>query len=184
MKQRITKITRTAYHEAGHAVMCCWLQIPITDISIFQEGDTLGYVNHGNLDFHDIDEFNLFFDDSSRKHFDVERMVMVSFAGQAAVSLLSKRHASCGVDDDRQSILNQLIYLTRGDGKLAGAWGNYLYQRTLSMLSTPVLWKAVVRLASELLEKKVLSGVNADSIIREAMNEGFPPINIGKRGEQ
>ena len=169
MKKRATRLTRTAYHEAGHAVMCWWLRKHIKGISIIPEGDSLGRIVHGKPMLKDIEGFNTFWDTHSRKHFEIERQIMVSFAGCAAESLLTGRNTRAGSEGDYRQTAGFLFNLTGNDSELATAWGNYLYTKAKSILSMPVCWQAVEALAGELLVRKHIGGRKARQIIQDAM---------------
>jgi ATP-dependent Zn protease len=57
MAKRPTKLERTAYHEAGHAVAAYSLRWKIIEVSIVPDPDSLGHVTRTPLkDFHPDDD--------------------------------------------------------------------------------------------------------------------------------
>ncbi len=170
---RHSKLKRTAYHEAGHAVMSYELRRRISHVSIIPDAEagSLGHIQHGKpADMSEaVCASRLDDSDSRRIRLKLEGAAMISFAGSAAVDLLTggKCHAT-GSGPDYHDAVDALFCLT-GPGDELHAYANWLYERTKGILAQGYLWQAVEALASELLTRKYIGGKQARQIIKEAI---------------
>jgi hypothetical protein len=155
-------IAAEAYHEAGHAVMCHMLRIRVRSISI--EGDELyggetEYANPlkaGKADPNDI-----------RARLRLEKAVMLCMAGPLAQkkSVPKAQVSDYGgvLDFEDASTLAIRFFRSR---KIAMAYLNFVREWVSQKWEEPRVWAIVERLASALIKKRKLSGVQANAIIQ------------------
>lgn len=147
-----SKLEATAYHEDGHAVAAWMLKTAlrrrgVTIVPDQREG-TDGSVFHRRVVGKDIE-----YDQSGKNVLRAERLVQLSFAGEIAKRRYNSRsirgHHS---ESDRQKAMDVLSHLATNE-KEVEAWLKLLYIRTENMLSNPDVWRAVERLAAELMQR-------------------------------
>jgi len=168
-RKKATELERTAYHEAGHAVMACILHRRFHFITIDPEkldentGGLVGLVHSSKL----LKSVNCGgFDDRAQ----IERHISLTLGGEAACELLvgSKNwHLS---QDDAQ-VCMRLAQLQCGDEEEANAYLNWLCLSVRNELKLPHNWVCVCAVAKALLEHKTLSYRKAREIIKVAHDE-------------
>ena len=166
MKKRIPKKVRTAYHEAGHAVMYCVVEKKFKKVSIKSDEDALGRV----LGYLSKMQPDIFWNCGARKKF--EKDVMISMAGQAAECILvgRKNHAGYwrgGSAPDFESILTALDYLAGGPEDY-DPYFKLLWYMTLRKLRHRRIWRAVELVTEGLLERTELTGKEVQELYRQA----------------
>lgn len=163
MAKRPTKLERTAYHEAGHAVAAYSLRRKIIEVSIVPEPGLLGRVTHTLLkDFHPDYDTRL---STLRKG---EKEITFSLAGIIAQKRLTgRRDWTLGHIDitDALGIASNLM----GDDKEAQRYVNKLWHKTEKLIYAPPRWAAVKALAAELLRCRKMSGRKARRIMFQAI---------------
>ena len=172
---RHSRLKRTAYHEAGHAVMAYWLRRRIHHVTIIpdSDSDSLGHLSKARLAMLSEAEWEFRIDtgDLSRLRQKVEGEILISFAGQVAEELLTNRKRRlAGSASDYQFITTALICLTSDMGDELTAYSNWLYERTRAILSQGMVWRAVQALAAELLTRRYIAGKQARQIIQDAVS--------------
>jgi hypothetical protein len=151
----------TAYHEAGHAVMC-WLEgVRIRRVSIRQsktaDGEVLARKIFQRADFEA--------DTSPRLKNRTEKAIMIGLAGTVAQRIFNPRsvrnwHGS----HDRNRIMN-LAFRVCGDGKEIALYLTWLEYRAERMLRLPFHWELVEAVARAVLERETLTGIEASKVI-------------------
>lgn len=89
-RKSVPRNTRTAYHEAGHAVMASLMDIPFESISVmFGKDDDF----EGCFQIHEGEEKRVEHLDPGEKRAIIEKYVMVALAGELSEFLLTGRHS-------------------------------------------------------------------------------------------
>lgn len=156
-------VSASAYHEAGHAVMCHLMHLRIKSISI--DGDELygGETTHENP-FRGM-ESPLAGRASVRAR--VQKSIMLCLAGPLAQEKYAPRDSGRdyggAMDVDMAFTLAMKFFRSR---KTAAAYMNFAREWVRQTLNDPRISAAVERLARALTERRRLSGREADAIIR------------------
>jgi hypothetical protein len=169
-----TKLKRTAYHEAGHAVMAYCLNYYIRHVSIIPEGDILGHLQRGQRENVKGAEFN----PSAGTRNGIEKKAMVSWGGNVAEYLLTRHKFRTVSEQDEQDVFYCLLYLS-SNAQEAGAYSDWLWYRTKTMLQASWHWAATEALARELFDHRYIGGNRVRQIIKESINAFIPkePLN-------
>lgn len=168
----VEKIQRTAYHEAGHAVMCVKMRIPFRKVTIVPDGDSVGKVLLGPW-YKKIE--NDCESTPIKTMVDrIERTIMVLLAGIASEATFTNRRDLHEAHDDRVWA-TRLAWRRHKDkefenvGKeVVDAYVEYMYLRTRSMFDDPLVSEPVVALTKALLEKGTLNS----RLARRVMSSG------------
>lgn len=167
---RITKrLEKTAYHEAGHAVVAYCLRRRFAEVSIIPADDTRGHVGRpGNA----IEGLDPYMDaESARTRNRIEAEIMVYFAGGVAEWIFSGRHGKgTGRDDD--AVITFAEHVVSSHDELE-AYISWLWIKTRNLLSEDYCWAAVQALAKALLEQKEIGHRQARKIISTAFEEAI-----------
>lgn len=146
-----TKSTKaTAYHEAGHAVVCHRLGYQNKRITIVPNGTSLGECSHEKIIRGDLD-----FDGSERKRVRIDTYIMICLAGNIAqriwrASSVRSYHAM----SDHQRAVDWAIQIN-GSGPVASAYLKWLHLRTKQLLESS--WQTVEALAADLLKEGTIT---------------------------
>jgi len=147
----------TAYHEAGHAVVALVLGRPVHAVSIRPDHQHAGTCCFGKPVFRPTEDW-------------LEREVLISLAGLAAEAAFTGDYCWDGAARDLQYARGLL--LQRGGNQRAA---DRLERRSLSkvehILSRPANWRAVQKLAGELLRAGEISGRAARHFFEECQRE-------------
>lgn len=175
-----SRLWRTAYHEAGHAVIAYTAHRPIKEVSIVPvNGESLGHCASKPLTDKSIQEgapgfmwFDTAEENAIRRK--AERDAMCSLAGRIAeeefvgqTTTRTKIGGSC----DAHDVYGILECLAWGDE--LDAYVGWLWERTKAMLFWQPHWFAVERLAALLVERRRISGRLARATIRKAWQDSF-----------
>ncbi len=160
-KKMVSRRTRTAYHEAGHAVASYLVRKKFRYVTIRSNGEYEGFMRHDQR----IDASLIDGEELSRTRASIEKDMMVSLAGGAAVFLLTGKHDYIGKWADDHKAMDLAENVCRSSRECA-AYINWLYIRCESMLRSRANWHAVESLAEELLLQETLSYRKAVEIIR------------------
>jgi ATP-dependent Zn protease len=147
----------TAYHEAGHAIAALALGRPVERVSVLPDRERLGWCHFGKAVFRPSEDR-------------VEREALIGLAGLAAEAL---RTGSYGWEEATRD-LRYVRTLTRpraGSDRQAERLEKRLLAKAEHLLSRPAHWRAVERLAAELLRLGVVSGRAARHIWEECLRE-------------
>ncbi len=138
-------MTATAYHEAGHAVVCQRLGFRVQRVTIVPSVTFAGQCTHENI----LRGIDVEFDGSDRCRIRIEKLIMVCLAGMQAQRMWRPRsvrnyHAA---SDHRAAV--DMALRCNGSGPQATAHLKWLSIRTESILK--FLWPAVEAMAEDLL---------------------------------
>jgi ATP-dependent Zn protease len=145
-KRKVSQMTATAYHEAGHAVVCHRLGIRVKRITIVPSDTNAGMCTHDNI----LRGINPAFDGSDRCRMRLERLIKVSLAGQAAQRIWRPRSIRRYHSRSDFRLAAELALRVCGTGSVATAYLRWLSLSTEQMLrsSRPL----VETLASDLVQ--------------------------------
>jgi hypothetical protein len=163
------KLKRTAYHEAGHAVMAYCLNDYIRHVSIIPEGGILGHLQRGKRENLESDKFN----PSARTRNRIEKKAMVSWGGNVAEHLLTRHKYRTVSEQDEQDVFYRLLHLS-SNAQEAGAYSDWLWYRTKTMLQASWHWAATEALARELFDHRYIGGNRVRQIIKESIHAFIP----------
>lgn len=158
-------IAAAAYHEAGHAVMCHLLHLRIRSVSIDADELSGGETRHENP----FRNGALPIDASGRGRLRLEKAVMLCFAGPLAQRKMSGggAHRDYGGAIDRETASTLAMRFFRS-AKTAEAYADFAREWVCQKFEEPRVWAAVERLAKALIERRRISGREAEAIIRGA----------------
>ena len=168
-QNKVTELERTAYHEAGHAVMAYILQQKFRFITIDPE----------KLDENTGGLVKL---EHSRKHLEtikfgglhdralIEKQIKVTLGGEVACGLFVGRKSWELSEDDAQACLS-LADSQCGDAEESDAYLNWLLLSVRNELNLPYNWVRVRAVAEALMKEKTLSYRKAREIIQTAKED-------------
>jgi ATP-dependent Zn protease len=165
-QKRVSRRTGTAYHEAGHAVAAYLVRKKFRYVTIRANGEYEGYMRH----YQKRDAFLIDGEEHAMTRTSIEKDMMVSLAGGAAVFLLTGKHDYIGKWSDDHKVMDLAETVCRS-GRECEAYINWLYIRCESMLRSQANWHAVETLAEELLVKETISYRKAVEIIKAAKRQ-------------
>ena len=147
----------TAFHEAGHAVMALALGRPVACVSVVPTRQFLGTCAFGKAVFRPSEDW-------------LEREMLIALAGLAAEARYSGDYAWDGATRDRD-YAQDLALRRAGNERKA----QRLLRRALSkaehLLAQEENWRAVERMAAELLRTGEISGRAARHIYEECCRD-------------
>lgn len=168
---------RTAYHEAGHAVVAWLLGLACRHVTIEPEGDSLGHVLHKKT--HDPKRRERLASELKPKARDrayVESLALCSLAGAAGAGLcIGEDFDECGADADYGNACECLSYLTYMHGRASrdtmelDAYLAYLKYRARNMIQHNHY--AVRKLAEALLVRRKIAFGEAKRIMIASFDE-------------
>ena len=134
---------RTAYHEAGHAVVALALGRPVHKVSVLPNTERLGAC-----------EFRKGVQRPSEDW--VETEVLISLAGMVAEARVTGSYDTGGADRDLRYV--RKLTLTRASDRAVDRLEKRLLAKTENLLGDEQLWRAVEWIAKELLIHGQISG--------------------------
>jgi ATP-dependent Zn protease len=147
----------TAYHEAGHAVAALALDRPVLKVSIEPDRDRAGICHFGKSVFRPSEDW-------------VEREMMIALAGLAAEA----RHTGEYDHDAAGRDLRYARSLSRdraGNDRQAERLERRLLSKVEHLLDREENWRAVERIAAELLARREMSGRQARHLYEECVRD-------------
>ena len=160
-KKKLTKIERTAYHEAGHAVVAHFLRYAhkVRKVTIVPDDkkNTLGHATSWakpSVDHNDAD---------SKTYMTIQSEIMGLLAGGTAEKLASGRRNPKGSSFDMHGAVDLAVSL-HGSGELASAYVDWLARLVEAMLRSQ--WKYVQQVAQSLLTHKTLTRKGIEDAFR------------------
>lgn len=169
-KRHHTKIERTAYHEAGHAVMSYLLGRRFRHVTIIPSKDAHGHIAHRPWlaqTYQDIETTRDRLGDH-RIRMRLEREIIISLVGFIADEHFSGKRDYVGARGDSEMATHLAIRLC-DSGPSAKAYLHWLVIRAREAITNELNWKGVEALAAALLQRKRIKGREAWFIIEEAI---------------
>jgi ATP-dependent Zn protease len=155
MSDAITEAT--AYHEAGHAVMALALGRPVDRVSVRPSKELLGVCHFRKPVFRPSEDW-------------VEREILIALAGLAAEARHTGTYARAEADRDLQYAAD-LALERAGSAKQAARLERRMLAKAEHLLAQDGNWRAVERLAAELLRKGEISGRAARHFYEECQRD-------------
>jgi hypothetical protein len=175
MAKKPSRLQRTAYHEAGHAVASYILHGRLISISIVPDikDNTLGHFQASVPTFHpDENAPNLagYLTAKGRTlRYQVETRIIILLAGPVAEKLFIDHANRKGASSDLSNVASLLDYIGTCDEKERIAYLNWLWHRTRVTLISEPYWEAVQTLAKELIKRRHIGERLARKIIKESI---------------
>ncbi len=148
----------TAYHEAGHAVVALALGRPVHAVSILPDHRHAGICAFGKAVFRPTEDW-------------VEREVLISLAGLAAEAQFTGDYCWDAAGRDLQ-YARTLLRERAGNERAADRLERRMLSKVEHILSRPANWRAVQRVAAELLRLGEISGRAARHFFDECQRDG------------
>jgi ATP-dependent Zn protease len=145
----------TAYHEAGHAVAALALDRPVVKVSVRPDRDRLGICAFGKPVFRPSEDW-------------LEREVLIALAGMAAEARhTGTYHREAAGRDLRYA--RSLALQRAGNERQAERLERRLLAKAEHLLDRGANWRAVERIAAELLRAGEISGRQARHLYEECL---------------
>jgi hypothetical protein len=148
----------TAYHEAGHTVMALALGRPVAYVSIRPDRVFLGKCAFGKAVFRPSEDW-------------LEREALIALAGAAAEARRTGVYAWGAAARD-QAYAKELVLQRAGGARQADRLLRRLLAKAEHLLAGEDNWRAVERLAAELLRLGEISGRTARHLYDESKRRG------------
>lgn len=146
----------TAYHEAGHAVMALVLGRPVACVSVGARRESLGTCAFGKAVFRPSEDW-------------LEREALISLAGLAAEARYTGAYAWDGAA--RDLVYVEGLAAQRAGPRKAARLMRRLLAKAEHLLNRAENWRAVERLAAELLRAGEISGRAARHLFEECQRQ-------------
>jgi len=149
---------RTAYHEAGHAVVALWHGRPVGQVSILPDQTRLGYcvIQKGQF---------------GPRHDPLEINMLILLAGVASEARWTGGDPCwLGASQDLLEV-RKLSRLRAPNNHQAERLEKRMFAKVENPLERTPVWNAIERIAAELLEKTTLSGRATRHLFELAKNE-------------
>lgn len=164
---------RTAYHEAGHAVLSYLFELPVESVTIVPAEGYLGKCQGESVPWwcHHIDANGI---DTRDKRGWAHDTIVVLFGGVEAERLLDPEIPAADLEDggakDNGVIVDLLLELAADEDEQE-ALSEYLARRTRNFLRQ--YWPSVQAVALALLERKTLTGQEVADLIYSEVPGSF-----------
>lgn len=158
-------LEKTAYHEAGHAVMTHSLGRRFRYVTVIPNDDYLGCVRPSA-----VRNFHPEWDSSRRGVRLIEGEIMIFFAGQIAEKMFSECDNWTGSRGDWSGAVDVALYLA-ADSEIMEAYLNLFWAKAKVTMRRPWIWHAVKALSKELLTAKKIPYLKAKEIIDRALDD-------------
>jgi hypothetical protein len=158
--KKVDKLTRTAYHEAGHAVASVMREIPFRHVSILRQDDNLGHVlaePWGAATVKDL-SVGIWNQRTVRR---MEAEVDVLLAGAEALRRMGATRPSAGADSDNEKVVD-IAFKLHGSGELVSAYIKWRGACVKELIDFN--WNRVVAVAEALLKQNRLTAKQVRAI--------------------
>ncbi len=159
---------RTAYHEAGHAVIDHTHGITVKRVSIIADDESLGRVHDKVPRWMREIDYNM----TPYREIKVHQHIMANLAGAAAVAIYANYGTWRGAGTDLQTATAMADCVTSGPEETNALLG-WLWIRTRRTLVSPPTWTWVEAVATALLAHHELTGEQFRSLLTEVMQTQF-----------
>jgi hypothetical protein len=153
-----TTAQATAYHEAGHAVMALALGRPVDRVTVRARADRLGTCFFGKAVFRPSEDW-------------LEREILIALAGPAAEALHTGEYAWEEGERDRTYAYDLALQRAGGSARQAQKLERRMLAKVEHLLAKEGNWRAVERLAAELLRVGEISGRAARHLFNECQGD-------------
>lgn len=162
---KLTHFEKTAYHEAGHAVVSYFLGRTFKYVTVIPDKDkqTLGHLRTWRLPKWLQPDIEL----TPRIKDKIETEIMVKLAGHIAEKKFSKRNNHIGSSDDTNNATSLALYIG-GDGKGTTLFLKWIWYCAESQVN--IRWENIITVAQTLLKKKKLTEKEVGEIIMAKHN--------------
>jgi hypothetical protein len=177
MKNRFDPETLTAYHEAGHAVVDCLLGLPLEEVSVVPDEESMGRVSSSLFK-----DFYKSLEDEDADEDEVLEVYLVSLlAGIKAVEILTGEdthpydpNADLSLLDSDYGQAGSVILSLAGPTAESQA---AVYEQAVSQAEGLLreIWPTVEVLAEALLKHKTLTGSECAEIVARTASSKVPP---------
>lgn len=171
-KPKTTQLERTAYHEAGHAVMHLEEKLAFEHVTIVPNEERRSL---GHLIWKVQSDFNPEISSDRKTLRLLESMILCSLAGPAAEAIYAGRRNWRGAAGDLEAMVARAIDYT-GSPEEANAFVNWLWIRANNTMKAQ--WPTVEAVAEALLAKKTLSTREVKKAIKTYFESRFGKIEI------
>lgn len=160
-KRPASWILKTAYHEAGHAVVAEALGRRVKSVEVDSQG---GLMRTQRLPKFDLRRSPR----SLRERWEREREAIIYFAGLIAEEGLTGKRTLSGVGNDFEAV-ERILSRKHSREEEVTAYGRWLYERCVSILQQN--WAAVERLAETLATVRKINGKAIRKLIGKIQTE-------------
>jgi hypothetical protein len=147
-----SRLERTAYHEAGHAIACIKLKRPFKQVTIIPKDNSLGH-----LQPHDKPKsIQPEVETSGRTRSWLEREILITLAGLASENRFAGRHNWRGAGGDFRDAVDIATYLYF-EPRLIEKYLSFKIEEAKCFVAAERVWDEIVAVAAALLRRKTLS---------------------------
>lgn len=173
----VARLTQTAYHEAGHAVFACLMNIGFKRVTVAPGPVPLDEFRRTTLGQLDLDgkwprfalPWEIEFDLQRARNY-VRRNVCMTVAGSLAETLYSHCwRQSIGEDGDDEFYAREAASIVTRSPKAARDLVDRVRFLTLEMLRVPYVWAAVEAVAQKLVKRKTLRSAEVMELVSRLM---------------
>lgn len=143
MEQPAAHDPATAYHEAGHAVIALVLDRPVHRVSVLPNRERLGQCEFGKGVARPSEDW-------------LEREILIALAGMAAEARHTGTYGFSEADQDLRYV--RRLVLKRTSDRAAERYERRMLAKVEYLLADDGHWRAVERIAAELLKLGSISG--------------------------
>ena len=163
MKSVSKSVRSTAYHEAGHAFVACYFRLATHSISIKPEkGVSDGHLHYQNP----LAGVDLHRDYSDEARFKAEKLMIICFAGPTAQRHYNPKGArKYHAEHDMEIVDKLMMRIAGGSKETMKAHHKWLSLKTLDIVSDPIHWGTISRLAEALIERGSLTEEEIDKLV-------------------
>lgn len=168
----ITKLEKTAYHEAGHAVAAMHYRIKFKYVTIIPDYESAGHVrNQRKVDEITVGQFG-------RDR--LEKYLIYILAGNAAIKKLTGRYDNWGASADHAHAAD-IVLATFGSIEVANAYLKYINLSATAFVNANQHWVIIEKVAQQLLERKTLTQKEVFEIREQHWDSVFGKITMNSQ---